>query len=127
MDYAVVNYGMYLGLSIGITIWVANTLRKNGKPFLEETFAGDKQMAESVNNLLVVGFYLINVGYMAYTIKVSTEIKELKELIEVLSWKVGRIILILGGMHFFNLAIFFRLRKAAIDRRRLDKFVNPIM
>ncbi len=126
MNYAVINYGLYLAISIGVTIWVANTLRKNGKPFLEETFSGDKTLSDSVNNLLVVGFYLVNIGYLAYTIKVSTEMKELKDLIEILSWKVGRIILILGGMHFFNLFIFFQLRKAAIERKRRDKYVNPI-
>ncbi len=68
-------------------------------------------MADSVNKLLVVGFYLINIGYAVYTLQIFGEITSVQVVIEKLSLKVGAIILILGGMHFFNLFVFFKLRK----------------
>ena len=114
MNYVILTYCIYLLLTISLTIWVARTLFKNGKVFLIDIFHGNKELADSVNNLLLVGFYLVNIGYAVYTLQVTSHIYNLQEVIEELSLKVGLIILILGGMHFFNLYIFFNLRKKAI-------------
>lgn len=117
MNYIIITYCVYLLTTICITIWVARTLFKNGKVFLIEIFHGNRELAESVNNLLLVGFYLINIGYAVYTLQVDYNIVNLREVIESLSIKIGLIILILGGMHFFNLYIFFNLRKKALANR----------
>jgi hypothetical protein len=109
---------LYLGLTISITIWVARTLFRNGKVFLIDIFHGNKELADSVNNLLLVGFYLINLGYAVYTLQVTSSITNAQEVIEKLSIKIGLIILILGAMHFFNLYIFFTLRKRAMMEKR---------
>jgi hypothetical protein len=98
---------------------VARTLFKNGKVFLIDIFHGNKELADSVNNLLLVGFYLINLGYAVYTLQVTDMIANTQQVIEALSIKIGLIILILGGMHFFNLYIFFNLRKKAVHEKRL--------
>ncbi|HAI84237.1 MAG TPA: hypothetical protein DCL43_11260 [Chitinophagaceae bacterium] len=113
VQLTIAAYVVYLVLSIGITIWVAKTLFKNGKVFLHDIFHGNQALAESVNNLLLVGFYLVNVGYAVYVLKVTDSITNVQQLLEILSVKVGFIILLLGGMHFFNLFVFFRLRRKA--------------
>jgi hypothetical protein len=117
MNYIIITYCLYLVTTICITIWVARTLFKNGKVFLIEIFHGNKELADSVNNLLLVGFYLINIGYAVYTLQVDYNIVNTREVIESLSIKIGLIILILGAMHFFNLYIFFNLRKKALANR----------
>ena len=61
----------------------------------------------------MVGFYLINIGYAVYTLQIFGEINSAQVVIEKLSLKIGAIILILGGMHFFNLFVFFKLRRRA--------------
>ena len=66
----VVTYAMYLILSIALTIWVARTLFKNGRIFLVDVFRGNEAIADSVNQLLVVGFYLINLGYISLMLKI---------------------------------------------------------
>lgn len=118
MNYIIITYILYLAITISITIWVARTLFKNGKVFLIDIFHGNKEMADSVNNLLLVGFYLVNLGYAVYTLEVTSSIGNFQEVIEKLSLKIGLIILILGGMHFFNLYIFFTLRKKATQEKR---------
>ena len=118
MNYIIITYSFYLVISIALTIWVARTLFKNGKVFLIDIFHGNKELADSVNNLLLVGFYLINIGYAVYTLQVTNNIANVQQVIESLSLKIGLIILILGGMHFFNLYIFFTLRKKAIQETR---------
>lgn len=113
MNYIIITYSFYLVITICLTIWVARTLFKNGKVFLVDIFHGNKELADSVNNLLLVGFYLVNIGYAVYTLKVTESIADARAVIEMLSIKIGIIILILGAMHFFNLYIFFTLRKRA--------------
>lgn len=98
------TYALYLTLSIGITIWVARTLSKNGVVFLVQCFGHNEQIARSTNHLLVVGFYLVNIGFITLTLSLGTEPTTLPEAIRFLSSKVGLAVLVLGGMHFFNMS-----------------------
>lgn len=116
MDYIVWTYVAYLTISIGLTIWVARTLHKNGRIFLVDTFAGNEGLADSVNHLLVVGFYLINVGYVTLALKEVTRPTSPSTSLEMLSSKVGLVLLVLGAMHFFNLYVFSRMRRRAVLR-----------
>ena len=105
------TYLMYLCLSIGLTVWVAQTLFKNGRVFLVDVFQGNEALADSVNHLLVVGFYLINLGYVSLALRIGYDVTSMREGIEALSWKVGLVLVVLGGMHFFNLYVFSRIRR----------------
>jgi len=113
MNYFILTYAFYVILSIALTVWVAKVLFKNGRVFLIDIFHGNNELADSVNKLLIVGFYLVNVGYMSLALKETGTIPNLQVVLEVLSFKIGWIILILGGMHFFNLIVFFKLRNRA--------------
>ena len=114
MNNILILYGVYLIATITLTIWVAHTLFKNGQVFLIDIFHGNKDLSQAVNNLLWVGFYLVNVGYAVYTLRTTDLVQNARDVVEVLSLKLGAIILILGCMHFMNMFIFFRLRKRAI-------------
>jgi hypothetical protein len=105
------TYLLYLCISIGLTIWVAQTLFKNGRVFLVDVFHGNEALADSVNRLLVVGFYLINLGYVSLALRIGYDVTSMREGIEALSWKVGLVLVVLGGMHFFNLYVFSRIRR----------------
>ena len=111
MEPIVITYAAYLVISIFLTVWVARTLHKNGRVFLIEVFNGDEPLADSVNHLLVVGFYLINLGYVTLALKIGDTIDTPQQGIEALSYKVGLVLLVLGGMHFFNLLIFQRIHR----------------
>jgi len=118
--YTEYTYGFYIIISIALTIWVARTLHRNGRVFLIEAFGGKEVIADSVNHLLVVGFYLINFGYVALALKYGDKPVNLQQAIEFLSTKVGFVLVVLGGMHFFNLYIFNKLRRRAIEDHRYD-------
>ncbi len=111
MNVIVVTYLTYIGISIALTVWVAHTLHKNGSVFLIDVFGGNAALADSVNHLLVVGFYLINFGYVSLALKLGYGIGSAQEGIEALSSKVGMVLVVLGGMHFFNLFLFSRIRR----------------
>ena len=112
-DIIVVTYLTYVVLSVTLTIWVARTLYRRGAIFLVNAFQGNRELADSVNHLLVVGFYLINIGFVSLALKTSEVISTSRAAIELLSDKMGMVLLILGGMHFFNLYVFSRIRRSA--------------
>lgn len=121
----VATYIVYLLISIAVTIWVAHTLHKRGAIFLVDAFHGNAELAASVNHLLVVGFYLINIGYVSLALKTSETITTSRAAIELLSDKIGMVLLILGGMHFFNLFVFSRIRRNSQPRRTPPPPVAP--
>src|SRR5215217_6103138 len=116
MNILVITYLTYLAISIALTVWVAHTLHKNGRIFLVDVFHGSEALADSVNHLLVVGFYLINLGYVSLALKLGYRLETVQEGIEALSWKVGMVLVVLGGMHFFNLFVFSRIRHKPSQR-----------
>jgi hypothetical protein len=121
----VVTYLAYLFLSIALTAWVARTLHKRGAIFLIDAFHGNAQLADSINHLLVVGFYLINIGFVSLALKTPAVISNSRSAIELLSDKMGMVLLILGGMHFFNLYVFSRIRRGSEPARR--PMAPPVM
>ena len=100
------TYIIYVALSILLAVWVANTLHTNGRIFLIDSFHGNERLADSVNHLLVVGFYLINIGYVALALREAVAPADLREVFETISRKIGVVMLVLGGMHFFNILVF---------------------
>lgn len=122
MSYTVGTYLLYLAISIVLTIWVARTLFANGRVFLVDVFHGNEKLADSVNHLLVVGFYLINLGYISLMLRLGYEVKDARISIEALSVKLGTVLLVLGGMHFLNLFVFSRMRRNAT----LDSALPPV-
>ena len=98
-------YAFYLLITIGITIWVARTLSKNGIVFLEQCFGQDAELARSTNHLLVVGFYLVNIGFITLTLSLGAEPVTMTDAIRFLSSKVGLAVIVLGAMHFFNMGL----------------------
>src|SRR5258706_9567819 len=112
--YVIVSYLVYLAISIGVTIWVAQTLHRNGRIFLVDAFGGNEALADSVNHLLVVGFYLVNVGYVALALKEDRTPLDMQGVLETLSAKLGVVLLVLGAMHFFNLLVFSKMRKRGL-------------
>lgn len=130
-NYVVGAYVGYLFISIGLTVWVARTLSKNGRIFLVDSFLGNAELADSVNHLLVVGFYLINAGYVSLALKYGEKPTDLPTAIESLSTKVGMVLIVLGMMHFFNLYIFSRMRRRGMLRAQKppilpDAYIEPV-
>ena len=113
MNDTVTTYAIYLTITLPLTVWVARNLFRNGRIFLVDCFHGNESLADSVNQLLVMGFYLINFGFVALYLKLVDEVQETRGIFEALSGKLGVVLLVLGGMHFFNLLVFTKMRKRA--------------
>ena len=116
----IVTYSVYVALSLAITIWVGRTLNKNGRTFLVENFQGQEALADSINHLLLVGFYLVNIGFVSLALRYGAKPVDAVGAIEFLSTKVGLVVVVLGVMHFFNMHMLVKFR-----RSRLFKALTP--
>ena len=108
-------YGLYLVISLGMTVWVAHTLHSHGEVFLIQCFGHNQVLARSTNDLLVVGFYLINIGWILLTLRYGAEPHSWPEAIKFISSKVGLAVVVLGAMHFFNMHAIARFGRKVGD------------
>lgn len=113
-----ITYILYIIVSVALTVWVARTIQRNGRIFLVDATHGHEELADSINHLLVVGFYLINIGYVTLALKFGDKPDSFREAIEFLSTKIGLVLVVLGAMHFFNLFVISRMRQRAVDHAR---------
>jgi len=118
-NYWIITYVMYLLITLPTMIWVARTLHKHGRIFLVEAFSGKESLADSVNHLLVVGFYLVNFGFITLYMKTSVPLTSARVAVEETFLKVGIAILVLGAMHFFNIMMFNKMRKSPVAKNEL--------
>lgn len=109
-------YLVYLAISVGLTIWVATTLSRNGLVFLADVFA-DPKLAKAINQLLVMGFYLLNLGYMAVAMPTDTAIPSASKALETLATKIGLVLLVLGVLHLFNVYFLGRYRRGRLRQQ----------
>ncbi|MEV5374419.1 hypothetical protein [Streptomyces nondiastaticus] len=125
MDLTVVSYAIYLLISLGLMAWVARTLSRNGRVFLADVLHGNEKLADAVNHLLVVGFYLVNLGFIALYLQDDTAINDARGVFEVLSRNLGVVFLVLGAMHLGNVYVLNRFRRRGLMDREQVPPVAP--
>ncbi|MFJ6216839.1 hypothetical protein ACIQGZ_26445 [Streptomyces sp. NPDC092296] len=125
MDLTAVSYVVYLPISTALTSWVARTLSRNGHTFLADVFRGDEKLADAVNHLLVVGFYLVNLGFVALWTKTGDRIGSATAVFDALSVMIGTVLLVLGGLHLVNVYVLSRIRRRGLLDREQRPPVPP--
>ncbi len=113
MNLIVISYIIYLILSIGVAIWVAEVLFGNARLFFDDIFHGDQLLSDSTNKLLKMGFYLLCFGFILFQMETYQRVNEFRELFELLSIKVGTIVLTIGVIYLANVFGFFKIRQKA--------------
>jgi hypothetical protein len=124
MDLTVVGYLIYIVLTIGLTVWVANTLSRHGRVYLADVFGNDK-VGGAVNQLLVVAFYLVNFGFVALWLRTGDRVVTLRDVMQMLATKLGAVLLVIGALHLINLAIFSRIRRNVLLQESLRQATRP--
>lgn len=109
-NLVLIGYAIYLPLTLALTLYVSQTLFKNGKQFMLDIFHGESVIALSTNRLFQVGFYLLNIGFAFNNIRLYS-LNDAQDLVESLSVKVGGFSIWLGVTLMLNLFLFLRGRK----------------
>ncbi|MFF2405255.1 hypothetical protein [Streptomyces sp. NPDC058092] len=125
MDLTVVAYVIYLLISVALTIWVARTLSRNGRVFLADVLHGNEKLADAVNHLLVVGFYLVNLGFVTLYLRNDDGVTDARGLFEALSVKLGVVLLVLGVLHLGNVYVLNKIRRRGLMEREQIPPVPP--
>ena len=116
-QYVMVVYGAYAVVAVGLTAFLARTLFRNGGVFLHDVFGEERAaIADAVNRLLVIGFYMFNLGYALYALRAGRGLDAF-EATQFFVNRVGSLLLVLAGMHLVNVFIFWRIR---IHREQRD-------
>lgn len=126
MTTTAITYTIYTILSLVLTIWVGRTLFSNGRIFIIDSFNGNIEMADAVNKLLLVGFYLLNIGFVSLYLKYGNQPESLLQAIEYISTKIGVVLLVLGMMHYFNMRNIAKMRSKALGKPRPEP-EKPVM
>ena len=90
-----------------------------------DVFHGEAHLAHAVNQLLVIGFYLLNLGYVSYFMASSSDVEDGRAVMEVLSTKAGGVALVIGVIHFVNVWCLNAFRRRAILRAQSVPPVTP--
>ncbi|MFE7354191.1 hypothetical protein ACFU8Q_13555 [Streptomyces sp. NPDC057543] len=125
MDLTVVAYVIYLLISVALTVWVARTLSRNGRVFLADVLHGNEKLADAVNHLLVVGFYLVNLGFVTLYLRNDNGVTDARGLFEALSVKLGVVLLVLGVLHLGNVYVLNKIRRRGLMEREQTPPVPP--
>ena len=110
MNYAVWTYAVYAAAAIGLTGVLARTLFRNGEVFLAAVFEDDQPMAKAINHLLVIGFYMLNLGYAFLLFRTNGAATAL-DATEHLVTRLGMLLVSLGVIHFVNMFVFWLIKK----------------
>lgn len=122
----IIGYIIYLPIVIILTIYISKMLFKNGRLFMIDIFKGKEDIALATNKLFEIGFYLINIGFALFIMKIyysSNYDMSNQTLMEILSRKIGGFTIYLGIMLFLNLFLFFRGRRKS--RQSLRPNLEP--
>jgi hypothetical protein len=119
--YSIGVYVIYAIVAVGLTAWLARTLFRNGAAFLYDVFEDRPALAEAVNRLLVVGFYMLNLGYALYILRAGRGLGGF----DAIQYLVNRLAILLGTLgliHFVNVLVFWRIR----SHRELRQLPPPV-
>ena len=112
MNYNIISYIIYLPIIIYITVIVGWKFYKNGLVYVEGIFK-DKKLAQAINKILLIGYYLTNIGYAIMTLKNAHQITNIYQLINELSFRIALIVLMLAGLHYINMMVLSLWNKSS--------------
>ncbi len=116
MDYNTIGYLTYLPIVGFITIYVGKLCHTHGHIYVKQAI-DDEDTAHAVNNMLLVGYYLVNLGYAVYALTDWSYITSLSEVISEVASQSGYIIILLALLHYFNLLTLFLVRKRKLNNQ----------
>ena len=114
MNYNIVAYFLYFAITFLIIVKVGRICYQNGNVFVSQLIPNHEDLCKKINHLLLIGYYLLNIGYCTMTIISWKKIGGFTQLIEIISLKTSLIILIIALMHYLNILLLTNYIKKLI-------------
>ena len=103
----IITYIVYITIASIMIIYVGNTCYKNGKVYITYYFSKDENFANSINNILRIAYYFLNLGLVIWTLNTLKKINSYQLLIEEITSRLSFIITIIAVLHLFNLITIY--------------------
>ncbi|WP_276132814.1 hypothetical protein [Polluticoccus soli] len=111
MNYNILAYTIYLTIMVYIIVYVGRLFYNNGRVFILGLFKGNVEQTDYVNTILLVAYYLFNIGYAFLKLRFWTNVTDVEVLVSSLGTNIGVLILILAVTHYFNMWLIYYLSK----------------
>ena len=121
MTYNLIGYIIFFGIIFFITFRVGWVFYKNGEVYLKMLLPEEEHLVESINKMLLIGYYLMNLGYASISISAWPVISSSAEMLSVLAENAGLIILFLAIMHYFNLTWLLLYSRYVNKKKRIKE------
>jgi hypothetical protein len=125
MDPTVITYLSSLAISLALIAWVGSVETRYGSVVLTTVYHGDTALAGAISKLMAIGFYLLTLGYVAFTLNISGPIDDAAVGIRAGGREVGGVLLVLGILHFLILSAGNRLRRTSVPSVVTHRSVVP--
>jgi len=112
--YVLATYILYLLVVVVVIGWAGWALHGAGRPFIQIMFSNDKPKAELTNDLLLTGYYLVNIGYSFVALRGLPPVKDWASVMAVLGRQTGQLMLLLAILHYSNLLVFYLWKKPVV-------------
>ena len=116
------TYIIYLLITYIITVHVGLRFYRNGKVFILSLLEGDERLTNFINRVLLTGYYLLNLGYVALSINCWKTIYSWEQVFVSIGIMTGKIMVMLAVMHYFNMAaiLFISRKHHAANNKNFD-------
>lgn len=105
MNLNIIGYVIYLLITTFIIINVGKICYRNGNIYVAQLIPEHEDLCQKTNQVLLIGYYLLNLGYCAMTLISWDKIISYSQLVEVISIKTAIIVCIIAILHYFNIYI----------------------
>jgi len=109
MTYNILSYIIYGCITVYIIYYVGRLFHRNGRIFILRLFNGNDSLTDTTNNILLLAYYLFNIGYSVIQFSFWERITDVVNMISSISVKTGILILILALTHYFNIFLIYFL------------------
>jgi hypothetical protein len=118
-------YLLYLLISMGLTAVVGTGVARSGRALLLDVLGGNDTLARAVSRLIVLGFYLLSLGFITLAMRTGGAVASARDGLQLLSVKVGEVLLVLGALHLLTLVALVRARRLAQARTAQPPWPRP--
>lgn len=120
MSFNIIAYSIYLLVTVYVTVVVGYGFHKHGHYLILDLFNGNEPATKAINNMLLVGYYLVNIGYLALSITTWPTLVNWADTIGLLFDRVSIILILLGLLHVNNIVWLHILSK----RKKFIEFIT---
>jgi len=103
MNLNIIGYLVYLCITSIVVVRVGKTCYTNGNIYVSQLIPEHEDICKKTNNVLLVGYYLLNLGYCATTLISWEQILSVDQMVEVISIKTASIITLISILHYINI------------------------